>query len=258
MNVHAPNPATRPGKAVAGMFSAIAPTYDFLNHLLSLNIDRRWRRLAVRALDPRPGERFLDLCTGTGDVALGIVKSQPDCRVAGADFSREMMVQAARKTCRLKVDIPLVQADAMALPYRDGAFDAVTVAFGIRNFEDLGRGLSEIARVLSPSGRAVILEFSPPRRSISGALYRFYFRRLLPMIGRFVSRDFHAYGYLPATIQNFLAPAELAEKIQTAGFSAVAHTPLTLGIALLTVAKKQLGQEPACTGNETEKRGLPG
>jgi len=142
MSDPAPDPATKPGRAVAGMFSAIAPTYDLLNHLLSLNRDKRWRRLMARALDPLPKERCLDLCTGTGDVALAAIKAQPDCRVTGADFSREMLMQAALKAVRRKANIPLVQADALALPFRDGAFDAVIAAFGIRNFGQESNGIS--------------------------------------------------------------------------------------------------------------------
>ncbi len=244
MNVFAPNPTTKPGKAVAGMFSAIAPTYDLLNHLLSFNLDKRWRKRAVGALGARPGERCLDLCTGTGDVALAIAKASPHCGIVGADFSREMMVQAARKAGRRKATIPLAQADALALPFRDGAFDAVTVAFGIRNFEELDRGLGEISRVLKDGGRAVILEFSPPRRSFFGALYRLYFTRILPLAGKLISRDAHAYGYLPATVQNFVTPVELAGKLKAAGFASATHAPLTFGIAVLTVAHKP-GHESA-------------
>ncbi len=238
MSRTAPDPAAKPGKDVAGMFSAIAPTYDLLNHLLSLNIDRRWRRAAVKALCPVAGEAYLDLCTGTGDVAFAVKRACPSCGVTGADFSSGMMRRARCKAEELAVRLPLIQADAMALPFRDGAFGALTVAFGIRNFEDLERGLEEMARVLSPSGRAVILEFSPPRRSIFGAGYRFYFAKLLPLVGRIVSRDTHAYGYLPSTIKSFLSPQELTERLLAAGFTQVTHRPLSFGIALLTVARK--------------------
>ncbi len=238
MNQTAVDPAARPGKAVASMFSAIAPTYDLLNHLLSLNIDKLWRRAAAKALAPMGGEACLDLCTGTGDLAFAVMKACPGCAVTGADFSPEMMRRAGRKAEARGIRLPLVRADAMALPFRDGAFGALTVAFGIRNFEDLEKGLHEMARVLSPSGRAVILEFSPPRRSILGAAYRLYFTGLLPLVGKIVSRDAHAYGYLPSTVKSFLSPEELTDRLLAAGFSRITHKPLTFGIAVLTVARK--------------------
>lgn len=230
-----PDPTTRPGRAVAGMFGAIAPTYDLLNHLLSFNVDRRWRARAVGALGPAAGKRYLDLCAGTGDLALALLARSPLSRVVGADFSRPMLLRAPAKARRRKVDLPLAEADALALPFKDGTFDGLAVAFGVRNFEDLDRGLSEMARVLKPGGRAVILEFSRPR-GLFGWAYRFYFGRVLPRVGRLVSKDAHAYGYLPATVEAFPGPGELASRLEAAGFGAVSHAPLTFGIATVTVA----------------------
>lgn len=232
-----PDPSTRRGRAVAGMFDAIAPTYDLLNHLLSFNVDRRWRRRAVRALAPSPGQRLLDLCAGTGDLALALLEAERSCRVVGADFSRPMLLRAPSKAQRSGVALPLVEADAMALPFRDAAFDGVTVAFGVRNFEDLDRGFQEMARVLRPGGRAVILEFSRPR-GLFGWFYRVYFGQILPRVGRLISRDAHAYGYLPATVAGFPAAPELTTRLEAAGFSGVAHTPLTFGIATISAARR--------------------
>lgn len=232
-----PDPATRPGRAVAGMFGAIAPTYDLLNHLLSFNVDKRWRGRAVGALDPAAGRRYLDLCTGTGDLALAILSRSPLSRVTGADFSRPMLLRAPAKARRREVDLPLVEADALALPFCDGVFDGLTVAFGVRNFEALDRGLVEMARVLKPGGRVVILEFSRPR-GFFGWVYRMYFGRILPRVGRLISRDAHAYGYLPATVEAFPGPPALTARLEAAGFTAVVHTPLTFGIATVTVAAR--------------------
>ncbi len=236
MSAPRPDPATRHGRSVAAMFSAIAPTYDLLNHLLSLNTDRRWRDRAVRRLAPRPGERFLDLCTGTGDLALAVLARERGCAVVGADFSRPMLLRAARKAARAGAPLPLVEADALALPFRDGSFDGVAVAFGVRNFEELDRGLFEMARVLRLGGRVLLLEFSQPRGSLFGFLYRIYFTRGLPLVGRLVSRDAHAYRYLPATVQGFPPPPVLTCHLEAAGFGSVTHLPLTGGIATLTEA----------------------
>lgn len=233
-----PDPSTRPGRAVAGMFGAIAPTYDLLNHLLSFNVDRRWRKAAAKALAPRPGEHYLDLCAGTGDLALALLAREPGAKLVGADFCRPMLERAPAKAARAGTSLPLAEADALNLPFRDAAFSGLTVAFGVRNFEQLDRGFREMARVLKPGGRAVILEFSQPRSALFGALYRLYFTRLLPFVGRLVSRDSHAYGYLPATVARFPLPDELAARLQAAGFAEVHHTPLTFGVAVLTVAEK--------------------
>lgn len=229
-----PDPARRKGEEVARMFGAIAPTYDLLNHLLSLNVDRLWRHRAVRALHPRPGEVVVDLCTGTGDLALAL--GRRGVRVVGVDFSRPMLERALRKDGRR--GLRFVLGDALRLPLQDGSADGVTVAFGVRNFEDLPMGLREMARVLRPGGRLVVLEFSHPRPGLFGALYRLYFQRVLPAVGRLVSGVRGPYGYLPATVDLFPDPPAFAELLRRAGFRDVVQKPLTGGIATLHAARR--------------------
>lgn len=239
-----PDPKTRPGQAVADMFSAIASTYDFLNHLLSLNVDRRWRRITTTALAAGPGERVLDLCTGTGDLAFSLM-GRSEARVVGADFSAGMLAIARQKARRRGQALPLVQADALALPFLSSSFDGLMVAFGVRNFEDLDAGFSEMARVLRPGGRVAILEFSSPDRSLFGTLYRFYFSRVLPRIGRLVSGAAGPYKYLPATVEGFPGPSALAGMLFAAGFQVLEQRPLTGGIATLHLGAKVSASPPA-------------
>lgn len=217
------------------MFGAIAPTYDLLNHLLSLNVDRLWRREAVRALDPRPGEVVVDLCTGTGDLALALARR--GARVLGVDFSRPMVERALKKKPRGSLCLAL--GDALRLPLAESAADGVTVAFGVRNFEDLPAGLGEMARILKPGGRLVVLEFSTPRPGLFGALYRLYFQRVLPAVGRWVSGVRGPYGYLPATVDLFPDAPAFGDLLRKAGFERVVQRPLTGGIATLHTARKE-------------------
>jgi demethylmenaquinone methyltransferase/2-methoxy-6-polyprenyl-1,4-benzoquinol methylase len=219
------------------MFSAIASTYDFLNHLLSLNVDRRWRRITTTALAAGPGARVLDLCTGTGDLAFSLM-GQSRARVVGADFSAGMLAVAGQKARKRGRSLPLVQADAMALPFLNSSFDGLMVAFGVRNFEDLDAGLREMARVLRPDGRLAILEFSSPDRSLFGGLFRFYFSRVLPRIGRLVSGAVGPYNYLPATVEGFPSPSALSAMLSAAGFQVLEQRSLTGGIATLHSCKK--------------------
>ena len=240
----APDPRIRPGRAVADMFSAIASTYDFLNHLLSLNVDRRWRRITVSALAPCPGDRVLDLCTGTGDLAFSLM-GLSGARVVGADFSAGMLAVARRKAKDRGLPLPLVRADALALPFSDGCFEGAMVAFGVRNFEDLDAGLREMARVLKPGGRLAILEFSSPDRSFFGALYRLYFCRVLPRVGRLVSGADGPYSYLPATVEEFPTPQALVRRFAAQGLQVLAQRPLTGGIATLHLMEKRMGSAGA-------------
>ncbi len=214
---------------VRGMFSAIAPRYDFLNHLLSLNLDRVWRRRAVARLDWErvPDGLYLDLCSGTMDLAAALGNSPGFLgRVIGADFVHPMLVRGRDKCSRA---VP-VAADALDLPFTDRHFDGATVGFGVRNLADLGRGLQEAARVLKPGARFVILEFTTPAWQPLRGAYLAYFRRVLPAIGRLVSKHRTAYSYLPESVLTFPEPEALAEMLRGAGFVDVGFTRLTGGI----------------------------
>jgi len=222
------------------MFGAIAPRYDLLNRVLSLGMDRSWRRLAVREL-PRSGEaRVLDLCSGTGDLAREIVRSRRAGLVVCLDFSHPMLVRASAKLERgtAATRAVMVEADALRLPFGDGVFDGVTVAFGVRNFADRDAGLREVLRVLRPGGRFVVLEFSKPSGAGFARLYRAYLNRLLPRVGDRVSGRSGPYGYLARTIGEFPEPALLAAMLRQAGFAAAGFTPLTFGIVCVHTAVK--------------------
>jgi len=215
---------------VRDMFTAIAPRYDLLNHLLSLNIDRGWRRRAVRRLawEQRPDGTFLDVCAGTLDLAVELAhQASFHGRVVGADFVVPMLKLGRDKAPGLRP----VGADALRLPFPDAAFDGATVGFGVRNLADLDAGLQELRRVLRPGGRLVILEFTLPPTWPVRAVYLAYFRHLLPFVGRLVSKHRDAYTYLPDSVQQFPRPQDLAERMERAGFDDVGFERLTLGIA---------------------------
>ena len=218
---------------VRGMFTAIAPRYDLLNHVLSLNIDRRWRRRAVNQLrwEAAPAGTYLDLCAGTLDLAIELARrSGFRGRVMGADFVPRMLQLGRRKAPAVRV----LAADALELPFGARTFDGCVVGFGVRNLADLDRGLREIARVLKPTSRVVILEFAMPQGWPVRPLYRLYFHRVLPRIGRMVSKHRDAYHYLPASVGDFPEPDALRERMAQAGFTRVAGASLTCGIAALT------------------------
>ncbi|MFV1960132.1 MAG: bifunctional demethylmenaquinone methyltransferase/2-methoxy-6-polyprenyl-1,4-benzoquinol methylase UbiE [Planctomycetota bacterium] len=224
----------RPSR-IAGMFDRIAPTYDFLNHLLSANVDRAWRRRAVDLLALEGAERVLDVCTGTGDLAVALLEGGAG-RVEGCDFA-PAMIDLARKKAGDRVRFRV--ADALALPYGDGAFDVVTVAFGVRNFHDLDRGLGEMARVVRPGGRLLVLEFSRPTSPVVRGLYETYAMLVLPLIGSVVSGGGeNAYAYLPRSVRAFPGPRELAGRLRGAGFRTVRIHRLTGGIAALHLATR--------------------
>jgi demethylmenaquinone methyltransferase / 2-methoxy-6-polyprenyl-1,4-benzoquinol methylase len=221
---------------IAGMFDAIAGHYDLLNHLLSAGIDRRWRRQAIRSLALTGRERVLDLCTGTGDLAIAARTSSPAAaRVIGIDFSTAMLRVGAQKIGRasLGAAVTLLRADASRIPLADRSVDAVTIGFGIRNVEDPTAACHEIHRVLKPAGRFAILEFAIPTTPIVRAAYLTYFNHVLPRVGRLVSRHHAAYGYLPASVSAFASPDEFVTILRHAGFSRVCASPLTLGIVFL-------------------------
>ena len=195
---------------VREMFDNIAPRYDLLNHTLSVNIDRIWRRRAVNEVRRANPRRILDVATGTGDLAIALARRIRDVQVMGVDLSEEMLAVARRKVEARGLDsrIVLERGDAEHLEVADASVDAATVAFGVRNFGDLAAGLRELARTIRPGGKVVILEFSRPRNRVFRALYEFYSYKILPRIGGLVSRDKRAYEYLPASVGEFPAPAE--------------------------------------------------
>ena len=229
------------------MLDRIAGRYDTLNHLLSAGLDRRWRRRAVRALALTGRERVLDVCTGTGDLAIEAVTAGPDVlsgragEVLGVDFAGEMLRLAHEKVRRrgLASRVRLVRGDATRLPVPDAAFDVVTAAFGIRNVADPPAALGEFRRALRPGGRLAILEFGFPTIPGIGALYRAYFRYVLPRVGRAVSKHDEAYSYLPASVADFASDAAFVALLERAGFVAIRSVPLTFGIVYLYVARRE-------------------
>jgi demethylmenaquinone methyltransferase/2-methoxy-6-polyprenyl-1,4-benzoquinol methylase len=224
---------------IAGMFDAIAPRYDLLNHVLSAGLDTRWRARAISELGLQPGARIIDLCTGTGDLAVAALGAQPTASVVGVDFAGEMLRLAARKTRSLGLpSVRLVRGDGTRIPLADGTCDAATIGFGIRNVVDPRAALAELARVLRPGGRLAILEFGQPRVPGIRTLYTWYFRYLLPLVGKMVSKHQSAYSYLPASVGTFPPPTEFAATIAATGFSQVRAVPLSLGIVYLYVAQK--------------------
>ena len=247
-----PPPATGSGapldkdpRRIAGMFDAIAHRYDSLNHLLSAGFDRRWRRQAVAALDLRAGARLLDVCTGTADLAMAASRHQPAPRaVLGVDFAGAMLALGRQKLQSAGVDrvVRLVRGDACRLPCSSDTMDAVTVGFGIRNVAETERAVEEMFRVLKPGGRLVILEFGEPRLPILRSLYLWYFRRVLPRIGRLLSKHTEAYAYLPASVSAFLTPDAFVALLRTTGFSEIRVDRLTYGVVYLYVGHKPIGR----------------
>ena len=222
------------------MFDAIAERYDFLNHFLSAGLDRRWRTRAIAELHLAPNARVLDLCTGTGDLAIEAVTAAQGVNVVGLDFAGVMLRHARDKlrARRLEPLVSLVRADATRIPVRDQWADAATIGFGIRNVMRPEAALGELARVLKPGGRLAILEFGEPRIPGIRAMYNLYFRAVLPKLGRLVSRHQSAYSYLPASVGTFPPPQDFAATISSHGFSDVKAVPLTFGIVYLYTAKR--------------------
>jgi demethylmenaquinone methyltransferase / 2-methoxy-6-polyprenyl-1,4-benzoquinol methylase len=226
---------------IAGMFDAIAPRYDFLNHLLSAGIDTRWRRRAIASLRLRGSERVLDLCTGTGDLAIAAVRAQPGAaRVVGVDFAAAMLHVGREKLRRqrLAAQVALVRGDATRIPAADESVDAITIAFGIRNVEQVAVACAEMRRVMKRGGRLAILEFAVPTTPGLSAVYLWYLRHLLPRVGRAISRHNAAYGYLPASIGAFTAPEEFVKLLRQAGFVDIEPVRLTLGAVILYTARR--------------------
>lgn len=238
------------------MFGQIARRYDFLNHFLSAGIDRHWRARTVRQVAPRGDAPILDVCTGTGDLALGywqVGRGQID--VIGTDFTPQMLDIARQKWDQMRVRSPeadessltFLEADTQALPFEDDRFQIVSVAFGIRNVADCDRGLAEMLRVCQPGGRVAVLEFSLPSQGGLGWLYQQYFRKLLPKIGQWFARNQQsAYNYLPASVAEFPYGEAFAERMRAAGLVDVTWTTMTLGIVTLYV-----GHKPASASKES-------
>ena len=228
------------GKRIQEMFDSIAPRYDFLNRLLSLGIDRRWRRFAVKQIRCAENGRVLDVATGTGDVALEIAARTPEMvGIVGVDFSMEMVELGRNKIGRSPYAgrITLEVATCEAIPFAENSFDSVTIAFGIRNVVDRLQGLKEMLRVLKPKGRVVILEFSTPQSKLFKRVYCFYFLRVLPVIGGLFSK-FSAYKYLPDSVLEFPSREEFKGLMAAAGFVDTRHFDLTGGIATVYVGEK--------------------
>lgn len=226
---------------IAGMFDAIAGRYDFLNHLLSAGIDKRWRRRAIRSLELRGNETVLDLCTGTGDLAIAACEAQPSAgRVVGIDFAGNMLGIGLTKVRAkaLNARVSLIRGDASRIPAAAAVADAITIGFGIRNVEQTAAACEEMHRVLKPGGKLAILEFAIPTTPIVRQLYAWYFKTVLPAIGRLVSRHNAAYGYLPASVGAFSTPDEFVKILRHAGFGDIKAVPLTFGIVYLYTARR--------------------
>jgi demethylmenaquinone methyltransferase/2-methoxy-6-polyprenyl-1,4-benzoquinol methylase len=217
-----------PAEGVRGMFDRIAPVYDVMNRVMTAGLDQRWRRSTVDAV-VRPGDRVLDACCGTGDLAVAARLRGAD--VVGLDFSEAMLDRARGK----RGDVEWVRGDVLALPFDDGSFDAATVGFGVRNVDDLGAGLRELRRVLRPGGRLGILEITQPRGMLA-PFYRLWFDRAIPLLGRVLPGG-SAYTYLPASVRRFPGPDDLAALLQESGFGAVAYRLFAGGIVALHVAE---------------------
>ena len=229
------------------MFSQIAPRYDAMNHLLSLNIDRYWRWRAVKRLRIMPGKPILDTCTGTGDLAMAIARrAGKDCQVIGSDFCYAMLEIAKdkRKNSDPTGEIDYLEADSQALPFGDENFGCVTVAFGLRNVADTDQGLREMTRVCAPGGQVMVLEFSRPTLPGLRGLYGFYFSNILPRVGQWFARNNKdAYSYLPESVGQFPDGQELADRMTAAGLVDVKFTQLTVGVATIYEGTKPMASE---------------
>jgi demethylmenaquinone methyltransferase/2-methoxy-6-polyprenyl-1,4-benzoquinol methylase len=219
---------------VRAMFSDIADRYDFLNHLLSANQDKRWRQRAIALLSPRKEDRVLDLCCGTGDLAFECACQQPQCHIIGADFALPMLHIARRKNDQ----IPFLAGDALHLPFADATFEASMVAFGARNFEDTERGLREMQRVTKSGGKVLVLEFMRPTAPLLRHGFGLFFKHVLPVIGKIVSRHQEAYNYLPASVDGFYSRREFEILMRQIGLCDVRSWNLSGGIATIFIARK--------------------
>lgn len=223
------------------MFDTIAPKYDFLNHLLSMGIDKGWRNRVVRKVSEQAPLQLLDMATGTADLAIAIAKRNRNCNITGGDLS-PMMLEIGRTKVAQKgfsEKITLVECNALKLPFEKDRFDVVTAAFGVRNFENLSQGLSEMYRVTGKGGKVFILEFSKPKKGFISTLYLFYFRKILPAIGRMVSKDENAYSYLPDSVLTFPSGDDFTKILAEVGYKECKSRALTFGIATIYEGNKE-------------------
>lgn len=226
---------------VRNMFNNIAGKYDFLNHFLSLGIDHIWRKQVVRLIKHQYPVQILDIATGTGDLAVAVAKALPDSKIIGADISENMLEIGKQKMIKKELNQRVIMelGDSENLKYEDGFFDAVTVAFGVRNYEDLDKGLAEMYRVTKSDGQVYILEFSKPTVFPFKQIYNFYFLRILPLFGKTVSKDNNAYTYLPESVQQFPDGRDFLQHLEKAGYINVKQKKLTFGVASIYHGTKQ-------------------
>lgn len=238
-NVKPYKPEGSKKEQVAEMFDNISERYDFLNHLLSLNIDKGWRRKVVRTVAAKNPEAILDVATGTADLAIALTKAKPT-RITGIDISAGMLAVGQKKIEAKKLDniIHLQQADSENLPFDDNSFDVVTVAFGVRNFENLEKGLKEIHRVLKKDGKLLVLEFSEPTAFPFKQLYKFYFKNILPSLGKLVSKDSSAYTYLPESVEAFPYGDRFIKILNNLNYQNCSYKSVTMGVAMIYDASK--------------------
>ncbi len=233
---------TKKGAYIRQMFGSIAWVYDLLNTILSFNFDKSWRKFAVKVSNVTPDAKVLDVCTGTGDLAIAYSKVlNGSGKVIGSDFCREMVRLADLKLKKrnLSDKVKVIEADTLHLPFQDNSFQVSAVAFGIRNVADLRAGVTEMMRITTPGGRVVILEFSQPVNPFFKAIYYFYFKKILPFIGKLISRSkYNAYSYLPSSVMDFPGRYGLKAQMESCGLADVKIYPRTLGIVTIHVGKK--------------------
>lgn len=225
---------------VRDMFNNIAVRYDFLNRMLSLGIDKGWRKKAIKLINNKTPLHILDVATGTGDLAIEMVKTYPQAQVKGLDLAVKMLNIGEEKAEKLSINeqIDFIEGDAENLPFEDNTFDAITVAFGVRNFEDPGKGLKEMNRVLKPGGQLIVLEFSKTRFPLFDTLFNFYFKYILPQIGRLISKDGKAYKYLYDSVQAFPSGQAFTDLLTQSGYQSNKHIPLTFGVCSIYYGEK--------------------
>lgn len=221
------------------MFDSISGSYDFINHLLSLGIDIYWRKRAIKFLRKFSPKNILDIATGTGDFAIEAIKLNPE-RIIGVDISEKMLANARKKINKLHLEnkIKFLLADCEKLPFEDDSFDAIIVGFGVRNFENLSKGLLEMYRALDKNGTVIILEFSKPKAFLIKNIFNFYFKNILPFVGRLISKDEKAYSYLPQSVENFPEGKDFLKILDQSGFNSLKQIKLTFGIASIYIGEK--------------------